>query len=111
MVEKVIRVGIYHAIHRYAKADNKYMKDYNKNKESSYLNYWDVSNSCGWAISQKLPADNFEWIEKTSDKEDFIKNYNEESDQGYFLEVEVQYPEILHKRHNDLPIFSERKKI
>ena len=75
-------------------------------------NHHIVSNSCGWAIFQKLPVGNFEWIEDTSNfKEDFIKNYNEESDQGYFLEVEVQYPEILHKLHNDLPIFSERKKI
>ena len=44
MVEKGIRDGICHAIHSYAKANNKYMKDYDKNKESSYLNYWDINN-------------------------------------------------------------------
>ena len=60
MVEKGIRGGICNAIHRHAKADNKYMKDYDKNKESSYLKYWDVSNSYGWAMSQKLPVNNFE---------------------------------------------------
>ena len=57
MVEKRIRGGICHAIHRYAKASNKYMKEYYyyKNKESSYLKYRDVNKSCVCAISQKLP--------------------------------------------------------
>ena len=50
------------------------MKDYDKNKESSYLEYWDVNNLDGWAMSQKLPANKFEWIEVTSYfNEDFIK--------------------------------------
>ena len=56
MVEKGIRGGICHAINRYAKANNKYMKDYDKKKESSYLKYWHVSNFYGWAMSQKLPV-------------------------------------------------------
>ena len=60
MVEKRIRGGICHAIHRYAKTSNKYMKDYGKNKESSYLKYWDVSNLHGWEMSQKLPVNKFE---------------------------------------------------
>ena len=51
MIEKGIRGGICHAIHTCAKADNKYMKDYHKDKESSYLNYWDVNNIYGWAMS------------------------------------------------------------
>ena len=75
MAEKGIRDGICHAIHRYAKANNKHMKDYDKNKESSYLNYWDVNNWFGWAMSQKFPVNNFEWIEEASQfYEDFIKN-------------------------------------
>ena len=54
-------------------------------------------------MSQKLPVNYFEWIEDTSKfNEDFIKKYNEESDEGYFLEVDDQYPEKLHKRHNHL---------
>ena len=104
MVEKGIRGGIFHAIHRYAKANNKHMKDYDKNKKSSYLKYWDVNNLYGWAMSQKLPVNDFEWIKDTSQfNEDFIKSYNEESNKGYFLEVNVQYHERLHELYNDLP--------
>ena len=103
MVEKGIRGGICHSIYQYAKANNKYMKDYDKNKESSYIQYWDVNNLYGWAMLQKLPVNNFEWIKDTSQfNEDFIKNYNEESDEGYFLEVDVQYLEKLHELHNVL---------
>ena len=70
------------------------MKDYNKNKELLYIQYCDVNNLYGWAVSQKLPANNFERIKDTSQvNEDFIKNYNEESHEGYFLEVDVQYLE------------------
>ena len=64
MVEKCIRGGICHAIHQYAKANNKYMKDYDKNKESSYLKYWDVSNLYGWAMSRwAIPVSEFKWVE------------------------------------------------
>ena len=59
MVEKEIRCGICHAIHRYAKANNKYMKNYDKNKESSYIQYLEASNLYGWPMSQKLPVDGF----------------------------------------------------
>ena len=73
------------------------MEDYDKNKGSSCLQYWDVNNIYDWAMSQKLPMNNFELIEGTFQFiEDFIKNYNEESDEGYFLEVDVQYHEKLH---------------
>ena len=85
MVEKTIRGGICNAIYRYARANIKHMKDYDKSKKSSYLNYWDVSNLYVLAMSQKLPVNNFEWIEETSQfNEDFIKNYNEENDERYF---------------------------
>ena len=80
------------------KANNKYMKDYDKNKESVYLQYWDVNTLYDWAMSQKLPVNNFELIKYTPQfNKDFIKNNNEESHEGYFLEVDVQYLEKLHK--------------
>ena len=66
MVEKGVRGGICHVIHRHAKANNKYMKNYDKNKESSYLKYWHVNELYGWAMSQKLLVNNFELIEDPS---------------------------------------------
>ena len=61
---------------------------------------------------QKLTVNKFDWIEDTSQfNEDFIKNYNEEFNEGWFLEVDVQYPEKLHNLHNDLPFLPERMKI
>ena len=63
-------------------------------------------------MSQKSPVNIFEWIEDTSQfSEDFIKNHNEETDEGYFLEVDVQYPEKLHQLHNDLLFLPERIKL
>ena len=74
MVEKGIRGGICHSIYQYAKANNKYMKDYDKNKQSSHIQYWDENNLYGLGMSQKLPENYFEWIKDTSQfNEDLIK--------------------------------------
>ena len=69
MVEKGIRGAICHAIHQYAKPNNKYVKDYDKSKKSSHLKYLDVNNLYGWAMSQKLPVNNFKWVEDISEFE------------------------------------------
>ena len=112
MVEEGIRGGICHSIHRYAKANNKYMKNYNKNIESSYIQYLDANNLYGWAMSQKLPVNNFKWVEDASKiNEDFIKNYCENSKKGYILEVDVKYPKKLNDLHSDLPFLPKRIKI
>ena len=74
MVEKGIRGGICHTIDRYGKANNKCMKNYYKNRESSYIQYLDANNLCGWAMSQKLPVDGLKWEKNTLKlNEDFIK--------------------------------------
>ena len=112
MVQKGIRGGICQAIHRYAKSNNKYMKNYDKNIESSYLMYLDANNLYGWAMSQKLPVNGFKWENDLSRfNENFIKNYNENSDVGYFLEVDIEYPKQLWSSHKDLPFLPERKKL
>ena len=73
------------------KVNNKYMKDHNKNKESSYLKCWDANNLHSWAMSQNLSVNKFELIKDTSQfNEDFIKNYDETNDAGYFLEIEYK---------------------
>ena len=112
IVEKGIRGGICHSIHRYEKANNKYMKNFDKDMKSSYLEYLDANNLYGWAVSQKLPVNGFEWIEELSQfKEDFIESYNEDSNKGYFLEVDIEYPKTLFSLHSDLPFLPERKKV
>ena len=63
-------------------------------------------------MSQKLPLNNFKWIEETSQfNEDFINNYHDANDKGYFLEVDFQYPKNLYELHNYLPFLSERIEI
>ena len=109
MVEKGIRGEMCHVTHRYAKKNHKYLKNFDKNIESSYLMYLDANNLYGWAMSQKLPVDGFKWIKKLSEfNEDFVTNYDENNDKGYILEV---YPKNLFNLHNDLPFLPERKKI
>ena len=112
MVEKRIRCGICHGIHRYAKANNKYMKNYDKNIISLYLEYLDANNLYGWGMSQKLPVNGFKWIKKLSKfNKDFIKNYDENSNKGHIFEVDFEYPKNLFNLHSDLPFLVERKKI
>ena len=112
MVEKGNRGGICHAIHRYTEANNKYMKNYGKNKESSFAEYLDANNLYGWAMSQKFPVDCFKWKKYVLKfNKDFIKNYYENSDKGYILEVDVEYLKNLHDLHSDLPFLPERMKI
>ena len=110
MVEEGIRGGICHSIHRYAKANNKYMKNYDKNEESLYIQYLDANNLYGWAMSQKLPVNGFKWVFNEINKE-FIKNYDGNSDKGYIPEVDVKYPQKLHNLHSDLPFLPKRMKI
>ena len=112
MVERGIRGGICHAILRYGKANNKYMKDYNKDEEESFLQYNNANNLYGFAMSEPLPVDGFEWMEDLSKiDEDFIKTYDENSDEGYTLEVNVEYPQNLHDLHSDLLSLPGRMKI
>ena len=111
MVEKGIRSRICLAKHRYAKANNKYMNNYDKKIDSSYVEHLDANNLYGWAMSQKLPVDGFEWVKILSKfNEDFIKNYDENSDKGYFLEIDVEYPKTLFSSHKDLPFLQGKKK-
>ena len=87
MVEKGIRGGICNSTYRYPKANNKCKKDYDKNKD----------------YSRKIRLGNV----TSQFNEDFIENYNEESDEGYFLEVDVKYLEKLHNLHNDSTFLPE----
>ena len=100
-----------HSVNRYAETNNKCMKDFDENKYSLYLKNWDINNVYDLTMSQKLPVNDFQLVGDISEfDESFIKSYNKESDEGYFLEVDVQYPGKLHNFHNDLPFLSKRTK-
>ena len=111
MIEEGIRGGICHAVHRYAKPNNRYMKDYDESKESSYIQYLDANNLYDSAMSEKLPMNGFKWVSDILgiDKK-IVKSYNKNSIKGYILEVNVNYPSKLHKLHSDMPFLPERMK-
>ena len=110
--EKGIRGGICNKVHSYAEANNKYMKNYDKNKESSFLMYVDANNSYGWAMSKKLRVDGFKWVDDLSMfTEVFIKSYDEEGDVGYLLVVDIEYPKTLLMLHSDLLFLPDKMKV
>ena len=112
MVEQGIRGGICHKIFCCARTNNKYMKDYNKDEEESFLEYLDANNLYGGAMSEPLPVNGFEWIEDLSKiDQDFIKNYDKDGGKGYILDEDVEYPKSLHDLHSDLPFLPEKMKI
>ena len=109
MVEEGIRGGIFHAVNRYARANNYYMKDYDKTKESSYIHYLDANNVYGAAMSKKLSIKGLKWLDNIERiDEEFIKEYNEINDKGYVIEADVEYPQELHDLHSDMPFLSKR---
>ena len=111
MIEKGIRGVICQATHRYAKANNKYMTNYDKNIESSYIEYLDANNLYEWEMPKLLPTNGFKWVEDLSQfNESFIKTYDENSDIGYFLEIDNDYPKRLFNLHKDLLFLPEKKK-
>ena len=74
--------------------------------------YLDANNFYEWAMSQKLPVNGFKWVKNLSKfNEIFIRNYYENSDKGYFLEVDIDYPKQLFNLHKDLPFLPEREKV
>ena len=98
-LKRGIRGEICHS--RYVKADDKYMKDYDKNNESSHFKYWDVNNLYGWAMPQNISE-----LEKS-----FIKSCNEEGDEGYLLEADIQFLKKLHNLHKDLLFLPDGREI
>ena len=109
--EKGIRGGISHISKRYAEANNKYMKDFDETKPSTFIQYFDANNLYGWAMSQKLPTHGFKWIDDIDipKVEKLLKK--KDTKIGYIFEVDLVYPESLWEAHNDYPLAPERKKI
>ena len=112
MFEEGITSGITQSSHRYAEGNNKYMKNYDKNKKKSILMYLDVNILYGWALPKKLPTGCFNWVKNTSKiDEEFTKNYNNDCDTGFILKLDIEYPKELHDLNSYLPFLPERMKI
>ena len=105
-IEKGLRGEISYIAKRYAKANNKYINDYDPKKPSTFITYLDMNNLYGWAMSEYLPYGEFEWLENIDEFD--INSINEKSDTGYFLEVDLEYPDELHELHNDYPLAPEK---
>ena len=106
MIEKGIRGGISNAFKRYAKANNKFMKDFDPAEKSSFIVYLDANNLYGWAMSKPLPVGGFEWMDE-AELENWERFVDEEGI-GCILEVDLEYPAELHDFHNDFPLAPER---
>ena len=110
MFEKGIRGGISHISKRYPEANNKYIKAYDQDKPSTYIQYLDANNRYGWAMSQKLPSHGFRWI-NLGKKEVLNLLEKRDTNQGYIFEVDLEYPESLWESHNDYPLAPEKIKV
>lgn len=99
-VESGIRGGISMISNRYAKANNKYMSNYDPKKEDNYIVYLDANNLYGWAMSQCMPHSGFKWNhdEWTTEK---IMAIDRENDKGYMFEVDLHIPDELHDKFNN----------
>lgn len=112
-IKNGIRGGLTQCCRRYTKANNKFMKDYDKKLPSSFLAYLDANNLYGWAMRQHLPKGNFQWVEPyqmITDPES-IKNFRPDSQTGYIYEVDLEYPVDYHDDHNDLPFCASNKRM
>ena len=105
-IEKGLKGGITYIAKRYAKANNKYMKDCDPKKPSEFISYLDMNNLYGWAMSGYLPYSGFKWLKNVNGFD--VNSINEESPIGYILEVDLEYPDELHVLHNDYPLAPEK---
>lgn len=106
--ESGIRGGISTITNRYAQANNKYMKDYDSSKPTSFIKYLDANNLYGYAMSEYLPIGNYHW-DTSIDKftSEYISTISDTNDTGYIIEVDLEYPSDLHDVHNDYPLAPE----
>ena len=81
---------------------------FNPSEDTIYLQYLDMNNLYGWAMSQPLPTGRFKWVDVNPNE---ISELATRTDKGYLLEVDVSYPKDLHDSHNDLPFMYERMEI
>jgi len=100
------RGGISLITHRYAKANNYYLDDYNKNLPTSFIKYWDCNNLYGYSMAEKLPSGDYLWNNEIwSDKK--LLNISDDNNKGYILMVDIHIKKELHDYMNDYPLAVE----
>ena len=110
-IEKGTRGGISYIANRFEEANNKYMKEYNKEKPSKYIMYLDDNNLYGYAMSQFVPTGGFKWVTEKQINKIMNKTILSDNKKRYILEVDLEYPEELHELHNDYPLAAEKMKV
>ena len=133
-IERGIRGGVSYICERYAKANNKYISDYDPTKPSTYITYLDANNLYGWAMSEDLPTEGFRWVPEDEinlkkksiswvedeiigrdSTEKIIKSISwvstKKSNKGLIIEINLDHPEHLHDKHNDYPLAPESLEI
>ena len=107
MIEQGIRGGTSMISNRYAAANNKYMDGYDSSKPSKYITYLDANNLYGWAMSQPLPYGEFHWLTDEQISQFCVNDISDDSEIGYILDVDLEYPTELHDSHSDYPLAPE----
>lgn len=110
-IEKGIRGGISMISHRYAKANNELLPDYDETKPKSYIIDLDENALYTFAMSMTLPSGEFAWEDPEVFDVDTIMELGDDDEYGYLLEVDLEYPKELHDLHSDYPVCAEKKKI
>ena len=111
MVESGIRGGVSMITKKFAEANNPYVDDYDPSKPINYLMYLDANNLYGWAMSQKLPEKEFDWLTEQQLQNFDVAQVPDDAETGYILEVDLEYPEEIHDLHSDLPVAPEKRKV
>ena len=94
--------------HRYSKANNKYLDNYDKNELQKYILYLDANNLYGYAMSQYLPVGDYKWNTEHWDENEIL-NLKDDDERGYIFEVDLSYPAEIHDKHQYYPLCPTRK--
>ena len=105
-IKKELKEGISYIAKRYAKVNNKYINDYDSKKPSKFITCLDMNNFYGWGLSEYLPYGKFNWLKKVDGF--YVNSVSEKNPIGYFLDVDLEYPDKLHELHNDYSLTSEK---